>query len=130
MSRLPLPILTPPGQGTRPHTPVLGAQRAWRRLLSKEALRVSKQPLPYRPTAGHHLGTHLPVTSDLQSHVCNRPTGASSWGFFRSRSILQSLVLQREKENKGESKFSHSRNYDHVLINVDCCYVVLIDCCL
>ena len=103
MSRLPLPIPAPPEQGTRPHTPVLGAQRAWRCLLSKEAMRVSKQPLPYRRTAAHHLGTHSPVTSDLQSRVCNRPTGASSWGFFRSRNILQSLQFFRGKKKSVNS---------------------------
>lgn len=35
-----------------------------------------------------------------------------------------------ERESKGENKceLPHGRNYDHVLNNIDCCYV-LIDCC-
>lgn len=91
---------SPPRQGCpRSHTCAPGTAEADGRLLSEEAARVSKQPLPHSRTAGHHLGTHLPVTSDLQSPVCNRPTGASSWGFFRSRSIFQ-----RVSNPSGEKK--------------------------
>lgn len=39
-------------------------------------------------------------------------------------------VLQREKEREqGVRVSSQGRNYDRVLINIDCYYIVLIDCC-